>query len=64
MIKYFFRGSNMAIKRGIRLQCTECKNINYLTKKNAKNNPDKMTLNKFCNTCRKSTSHIEIKAKK
>lgn len=54
----------MAVKRGIRMQCTDCKNINYLTKKNAKNNPEKMTLNKYCNTCRKSTSHVEIKAKK
>lgn len=54
----------MAIKRGIRMQCSECKNINYLTKKNAKNNPDKLILSKFCNTCRKSTNHNEIKAKK
>lgn len=54
----------MAVKHGIRMQCSDCKNINYLTKKNAKNNPEKMTLNKFCNTCRKSTSHVEIKAKK
>ncbi|MDE5599739.1 MAG: 50S ribosomal protein L33 [Ureaplasma sp.] len=54
----------MAIKRGIRLQCTDCKNINYLTRKNAKNNPEKLELNKFCNTCRSSTNHVEIKSKK
>ncbi|MDE6473207.1 MAG: 50S ribosomal protein L33 [Ureaplasma sp.] len=54
----------MAIKRGIRLQCSDCKNINYLSRKNAKNNPDKLELNKFCNTCRASTNHIEIKSKK
>lgn len=54
----------MAIKRGIRLQCEECKEINYLTKKNAKNNPEKMELNKYCNKCRSSKLHIEIKSKK
>lgn len=54
----------MAVKRGIRMQCVDCKQINYLTKKNSKNNPDKMVLNKFCNNCRKSTPHSEIKAKK
>lgn len=54
----------MAIKRGIRLQCSDCKEINYLTKKNSKNTPDKLELSKYCNKCRQSTNHIEIKAKK
>lgn len=53
----------MAIKRGIRLQCTESKSINYITTKNAKNNPDKLSLNKFCPKCRKVTVHVEIKKK-
>lgn len=53
----------MAIKRGIRLQCSESKNINYITTKNAKNNPDRLSLNKFCSTCRKVTAHNEIKRK-
>ncbi len=51
----------MAIKRAIRLQCTECKEINYLSKKNQKENPDKLELNKFCNRCRKVTNHKETK---
>ena len=54
----------MAIKRGIRLQCTTCNHINYLTRKNAKNTTEKLELNKFCNNCRSVQSHIEIKAKK
>ncbi len=54
----------MAIKRSVRLQCTECKNINYLTFKNNKNTPDRLELNKYCNTCRKANSHVEIKSKK
>lgn len=53
----------MAIKRSIRLECTECKHINYLTFKNAKNNPDKMELRKFCPYCRKVTVHKETKRK-
>lgn len=53
----------MAIKRSVRLECTECHEINYLTFKNAKNNPDKMKLNKFCPKCRKVTVHTETKKK-
>jgi len=51
----------MAIKRNIRLQCLDCKRINYLSKKNPKENPDKLVLNKFCKWCRKVTSHKETK---
>ncbi len=54
----------MAIKRGYRLQCKECKEINYLTTKNVKNTPDKLTLNKYCNRCRAHQEHVEIKGKK
>lgn len=54
----------MAIKRGIRLQCIDCKEINYLSKKNPKNNPDKLALNKYCSRCRATKTHVEIKAKK
>lgn len=54
----------MAIKRGLRLQCTVCKEKNYLTTKNVKNTPDKLSLKKYCNTCKASTSHIETPIKK
>lgn len=54
----------MAIKRGIRLQCSDCKEINYLTKKNAKNTTEKLELHKYCSRCRQATNHVEIKAKK
>ncbi|MDR2557435.1 MAG: 50S ribosomal protein L33 [Mycoplasmataceae bacterium] len=50
-------------KRQVRLECAECKNINYLTFKNAKNVTEKLTLNKFCNHCRKVTKHTETKKK-
>jgi large subunit ribosomal protein L33 len=53
----------MAEKRYIRLECTECKNINYLTTRNPKSAPEKLELKKFCKKCRKVTLHKETKAK-
>ena len=34
------------------LECGECKTYTYHTEKNRRNNPDRMTLNKFCPRCR------------
>ena len=39
------------------LACTECKQRNYLTKKNKKNDPDRLEMNKYCRFCRKHTLH-------
>lgn len=50
-------------KRQVRLECSECKHINYLTFKNAKNVTEKLSLKKFCNNCRKVTTHTETKKK-
>lgn len=52
------------VKHGIRLQCSNCNQINYLTKKNAKNVTEKLELNKYCNNCHSTQIHKEIKAKK
>lgn len=43
------------------LACTECKQRNYATSKNKKNNPERLELRKFCRTCRVHTSHRETK---
>jgi len=43
------------------LKCSECKNLNYTTKKNVKNTTEKLEIKKFCNTCRKVTIHKENK---
>jgi large subunit ribosomal protein L33 len=43
------------------LACTECKQRNYATSKNKKNNPERLELRKFCPTCRVHTSHRETK---
>ena len=45
----------------ITLVCTECKQRNYDTKKNKKNDPDRLELNKYCRFCRKHTLHKESK---
>lgn len=43
------------------LACTECKNRNYNTDKNKKNDPDRIELNKYCPHCKKHTLHKETK---
>ena len=43
------------------LECTVCKNRNYNSTKNKANDPDRMELNKYCPTCKKTTPHKETK---
>ena len=43
----------------ITLACTECKQRNYNTMKNKKNDPDRLEMNKYCRFCRKHTVHKE-----
>jgi len=45
----------------VTLKCTECKELNYRTSKNKRNTTEKLELNKFCNKCRKVTTHKEEK---
>ena len=45
----------------ITLQCTECKERNYTTTKNKRNDPDRLELRKFCPRCRVHRSHRETK---
>lgn len=45
----------------IHLECTECKNRNYTTEKNKKNDPDRLELKKYCKFCRRHTVHRETK---
>ncbi|MFH1841444.1 MAG: 50S ribosomal protein L33 [Candidatus Nealsonbacteria bacterium] len=51
----------MAKKPFIKLQCQECKRINYHTRKSKKVSEKKLELKKFCNWCRKHTLHKETK---
>lgn len=52
-------GAEMRVK--ITLACTECKQRNYNTKKNKKNTPDRLEMNKYCRFCKKHTLHRETK---
>ena len=45
----------------VTLACTECKQRNYTTTKNKKNDPDRIELKKYCRFCKKSTVHKETK---
>jgi large subunit ribosomal protein L33 len=55
----------MASKKDVRpvitLACTECKNRNYTTQKNRRNDPGRLEFNKYCACCRKHTLHRETK---
>jgi large subunit ribosomal protein L33 len=50
-----------AMRVGITVACTECKQRNYSTTKNKKNDPDRIELNKYCKFCKKHTLHKETK---
>jgi large subunit ribosomal protein L33 len=57
--------SVMASKKDIRpvitLACSECKERNYTSEKNRRNDPGRLELKKFCPHCRKHTLHRETK---
>ena len=43
------------VRPKITLACVECKERNYITKKNRRNDPDRMEMKKFCPRDRKHT---------
>jgi large subunit ribosomal protein L33 len=45
----------------VTLACPDCKERNYATQKNKRNDPDRLTLSKFCPRCRKHTAHRETR---
>ncbi|MEA4922855.1 MAG: 50S ribosomal protein L33 [Eubacteriaceae bacterium] len=45
----------------ITLACSECKQRNYTSIKNKKNNPDRVEFKKYCPFCKKHTVHKETK---
>ncbi len=45
----------------ITLACEVCKQRNYNTTKNKKNDPERLELKKYCRFCRKQTNHKETK---
>lgn len=49
------------MREGITLACADCKNRNYRTMKNKKNDPERLELKKYCKFCRKETTHKETR---
>ena len=43
------------VRQKVILACTECKQRNYNTMKNKRNNPDRIELMKYCKFCNKET---------
>lgn len=49
------------MRNAVTLACTDCKQRNYQTNKNKKNDSDRIELNKYCKFCKKHTLHKETK---
>ncbi|HEU0041840.1 MAG TPA: 50S ribosomal protein L33 [Jiangellaceae bacterium] len=49
------------VRPKITMACTVCKERNYITKKNRRNDPDRLDLQKFCPRCRTHTTHRETR---
>ena len=58
---FFLRGKQHVPATNITLQCPDCRERNYTTTKNKKNDPDRLELKKFCWRCRKYTLHKETR---
>ena len=50
-----------AVRTVITLACTECKERNYTSQKNRRNDQARLELKKYCPRCRHHTPHRETK---
>jgi large subunit ribosomal protein L33 len=49
------------VRPKITLACVECKERNYITRKNRRNNPDRLEMKKFCPRDGRHTVHRETR---
>jgi large subunit ribosomal protein L33 len=49
------------VRPKITLACQECKHRNYITRKNRRNDPDRLEMSKYCPNCRKHQPHRETR---
>ncbi|TKA12984.1 50S ribosomal protein L33 [Actinacidiphila oryziradicis] len=49
------------VRPKITLACVECKERNYITKKNRRNDPDRLEMKKYCPRCNVHTAHRETR---
>ena len=60
-LRAFSDGGVTGMRVKVTMACTECKQRNYTTLKNKKNDPDRIELSKYCKFCKKHTTHKETK---
>ena len=58
---YIYKTGGAVMRTKITLACTECKQRNYDSMKNKKNDPDRLEMKKYCKFCKKHTLHRETK---
>jgi len=61
ILEVFYMASKAGARDKLTLACEECKQRNYQTYKNKKNDPDRLELKKYCRFCRKHSNHKETK---
>jgi large subunit ribosomal protein L33 len=49
------------VRHHLTLACGVCKERNYTTEKNRRNDPDRLEFTKFCPRCRQHTAHRETR---
>ena len=49
------------VRPKITMACADCKNRNYITKKNPRHHPARISLQKFCPNCGKHSEHRETR---
>ncbi|MQY06153.1 50S ribosomal protein L33 [Actinomadura sp. RB68] len=49
------------VRPKITLACQECKHRNYITRKNRRNDPDRLEIKKYCPNCRTHRAHRETR---
>jgi large subunit ribosomal protein L33 len=54
-------GKATDVRPKITLACEQCKHRNYITKKNRRNDPDRLAIKKFCSNCGCHREHRETR---
>jgi large subunit ribosomal protein L33 len=49
------------VRPKITMACEECKHRNYITRKNRRNDPDRLEIKKFCPNCGVHRKHKETR---
>jgi large subunit ribosomal protein L33 len=49
------------VRIAVTLACEVCKRRNYQTNKSKRNNPERITLRKYCKWCKEHTGHRETR---